>query len=86
MSLPYLLINSEGRLSSDPSAVTRQSESFAHDTDVEWEDIGDGIRRKILIFEGRFMMAGIAFKVVADGVAHRHHHIQCSYVGSGEFW
>lgn len=71
---------------SQTSIVNRQSEPFAHDADVEWEDLGDGITRKILTFEGRVMMAKIAFKAGAVGAAHSHPHIQCSYVESGEFW
>ena len=71
---------------SNSSIVNRQSNPFAHDLDVEWEDLGDGIRRKILTFEGRVMMAKIAFEAGAIGAAHSHPHIQCSYVESGEFW
>ncbi|MFK7854687.1 MAG: cupin domain-containing protein [Granulosicoccus sp.] len=71
---------------SETSIQSRQSEPFAHNADVEWEDLGDGIKRKILTFEGKVMMAKIAFEAGAIGVAHSHPHIQCSYVESGEFW
>jgi quercetin dioxygenase-like cupin family protein len=66
--------------------MTQASDNFVHDADIEWEDLGDGIRRKILTFESRVMMARIAFEPGAIGVAHYHPHIQCSYVESGEFW
>jgi len=71
---------------SDSNAINRQSDAFAHDANIAWEELGDGIRRKILTFEGRVMMAKIAFKAGAIGAAHSHPHIQCSYVESGEFW
>ncbi len=59
--------------------------SYVHDSDVEWEDLGDGIRRKLLTYENQVMMAKIEFQAGAIGVAHSHPHIQCSYVESGEF-
>ena len=62
-----------------------KTDVFVHDKDVEWEDLGDGIHRKLLTFEDKVMMAKIKFKAGAVGVAHSHPHIQCSYVESGEF-
>lgn len=62
-----------------------KTDVFIHDKDVEWEDLGDGISRKLLTFESKVMMAKIKFKAGAVGAAHQHPHIQCSYVESGEF-
>lgn len=59
--------------------------SFVHDSDVQWEDLGDGIRRKLLTYESNVMMARIEFEAGAIGAAHSHPHIQCSYVERGEF-
>ena len=61
------------------------SGSYAHDCDIEWEDLGGGIKRKLLTYEEKVMMAKIAFEAGAVGEAHSHPHIQCSYVESGEF-
>ena len=58
---------------------------YAHDSEVEWEDLGGGIKRKLLTFEEKVMMVKIDFKAGAIGEAHSHPHIQCSYVESGEF-
>lgn len=63
----------------------QSTDVFVHDKDVEWEDLGDGIHRKLLTYENKVMMAKIRFKAGAVGAAHRHPHIQCSYVESGEF-
>ena len=62
-----------------------KTDVFVHDKDVEWEDLGDGVQRKLLTFENKVMMAKIKFKAGAIGAAHSHPHIQCSYVESGEF-
>lgn len=58
---------------------------YVHDNELEWEELGGGIRRKILTYENKVMMAKIAFEKGAVGEAHSHPHIQCSYVESGEF-
>ena len=65
--------------------TTTSTDVFVHDNEVEWEDLGDGVQRKLLTFEDKVMMAKIRFKAGAVGVAHSHPHIQCSYVESGEF-
>ena len=59
--------------------------SFVHDSDIEWDDLGDGISRKLLTYNKDAMMARIKFKAGAVGAAHSHPHVQCSYVESGEF-
>lgn len=59
--------------------------SFVHDEAIEWEDLGGGIKRKLLTYEDKVMMAKILFEKGAVGEAHSHPHIQCSYVESGEF-
>lgn len=66
--------------------MNQASDNFIHDANVEWEDLGNGVRRKLLTYEGRVMMVRIAFEAGAIGAAHSHPHIQCSYVESGEFW
>jgi len=58
---------------------------YVHDSEIDWEDLGGGIRRKMLTFEEKVMMVKIAFNAGAVGEAHSHPHIQCSYVESGEF-
>lgn len=64
---------------------SKTSDIYIHDKDVDWEDLGEGIHRKLLTYEGHIMMAKIAFKAGAVGPPHSHPHIQCSYVESGEF-
>ena len=58
---------------------------YTHDTETSWEDLGGGIKRKLLTYEQQVMMVKIAFDQGAIGEAHSHPHVQCSYVESGEF-
>ncbi len=61
------------------------TDSFIHDSNIEWEDLGAGVSRKLLTYNNAVMMAKIKFKAGAVGEPHRHPHVQCSYVESGEF-
>jgi len=61
------------------------SSSFVHDADIEWQDLGEGVSRKLLTYNEEVMMAKILFEPGAIGAEHSHPHIQCSYVESGEF-
>lgn len=66
--------------------MSKKTDVFVHDANVEWEDLGDGIRRKLLTYEGQVMMAKIEFQAGSIGAEHKHPHVQCSYVEAGEFW
>ena len=64
---------------------SKHSDQFIHEDSIVWENLEEGIRRKILSYESGIMMAKIAFDAGAIGTAHSHPHIQCSYVLQGEF-
>lgn len=65
--------------------TTRATDVFVADAEVPWQDLGGGIRRKLLGYEGAIMMARIAFDAGAVGAPHTHPHVQCSVVESGVF-
>jgi quercetin dioxygenase-like cupin family protein len=67
------------------TTITRGSDVFRKDTDAPWEDLGNGIRRKLLTYNGELMLLRIAFAAGAVGAPHSHPHIQCSVVESGAF-
>lgn len=63
-----------------------QSAPFVCENDVEWESLGEGLKRQILGYDGKIMMV----KIVAEqagpvGVAHAHPHSQTTFVSSGKF-
>ncbi|WP_153448880.1 cupin domain-containing protein [Vibrio algicola] len=54
--------------------------------DNEWEDIGDGIKRKIVGYTDDLMAVHLRFDKGAIGAPHTHEiHDQIGYVVSGSF-
>jgi quercetin dioxygenase-like cupin family protein len=65
--------------------MSRKGEPFAFDSETAWEPAGDGIRRKVLSYDGAVMMVRVAFEASAVGALHSHPHVQCSLVEEGVF-
>ncbi|WP_394676607.1 cupin domain-containing protein [uncultured Sphingobacterium sp.] len=61
------------------------SEIFLHDSEQQWTDLGDGVMRKILVFNDELMLMKVRFKKGAIGALHQHPHTQISYVSAGKF-
>lgn len=57
---------------------------FVH-KDIELEDLGNGIKRKILAYNDSLMVAEVHFEEGAIGVLHSHPHEQITYIIEGEF-
>jgi len=60
------------------------SEIFLHDSEQQWTDLGEGVMRKILVFNDELMLMKVRFKKGAIG-ALQHPHTQISYVSAGTF-
>lgn len=60
-------------------------ELFVEDGSVAWEDLGDGVKRKIMAYDDHLMLVKIAFQQDAIGTIHNHVHSQITYVVSGVF-
>lgn len=58
---------------------------FVQDDAVAWQDLGAGVRRKILGHNGTMMMVRVAFETGAIGPLHSHPHVQCAVVEKGSF-
>ncbi|MCW2241009.1 cupin domain-containing protein [Azospirillum canadense] len=58
---------------------------FVMDEAVAWQDLGDGVRRKILGHNDAMMMVRVEFETGAIGPLHRHPHVQCAVVEKGSF-
>ena len=48
-------------------------------------EAGEGIRRKVLCYDGGVMIVRVSFEAGAVGASHAHPHVQCSVVESGVF-
>jgi quercetin dioxygenase-like cupin family protein len=51
----------------------------------EWENAEPGVRRRILVAQGRLMLMEVRFAAGAAGYEHQHAHEQISYCVSGRF-
>ncbi|MEL6672906.1 MAG: cupin domain-containing protein [Bacteroidota bacterium] len=53
--------------------------------ELDWEEVGPGLRRKIMGYDNKIMLVKVEFKKGAVGVLHEHYHSQVTYVEAGEF-
>lgn len=53
--------------------------------EMQWEDLGTGLKRQIMGYDGKIMLVKVQFEDGAEGEPHSHHHSQSTYVESGEF-
>ena len=62
-----------------------KGEAFLVSDEMEWEQLGGGVERKILGYDDQVMMVAVRFEKGAVGSLHHHVHTQVSYVESGKF-
>ena len=65
--------------------TTEAVKVFIEDADIPWQDLGGGIRRKIMAYDDKLMLVKVDFKAGGIGTVHQHHHTQISHVESGVF-
>ncbi|KGE15569.1 cupin domain-containing protein [Sphingobacterium deserti] len=58
---------------------------FGIDNDMDWLDLGNGVRRKLMSHNEQLMVVKVRFEQGAVGEPHAHPHVQISYVSSGKF-
>jgi len=71
-------------------STTNQSEErliipFVENDAIGWDDLGLGVKRKIMTYDDRAMLVKVAFEEGAVGTLHHHYHTQISYVSKGLF-
>lgn len=59
--------------------------NYFFNRDIPLEDLGNGIKRKILAYHENLMMVEVYFEKGAEGKIHSHPHEQITYVLEGEF-
>jgi len=58
---------------------------FVEDKNIDWEDLGEGVSRKVMSYDSRIMLVKVGFVKGAVGTLHHHYHTQISYIESGSF-
>jgi quercetin dioxygenase-like cupin family protein len=59
--------------------------TFIENGDLDWEEVGSGIRRKIMAYDEKLMLVKVAFEKGGIGTLHHHYHSQITHVESGVF-
>jgi quercetin dioxygenase-like cupin family protein len=67
------------------SKKNKMQKEYVFDAEIEWEDLGGGVRRKIMAYDANLMMTKVAFSKGGVGALHHHFHTQMAYVESGVF-
>ena len=61
------------------------SSVYQIDKEMSDIDLGGGVRRKIMGYDGQLMMVKVYFEKGAVGSQHTHYHSQATFVASGKF-
>ncbi|NMM48882.1 cupin domain-containing protein [Marinigracilibium pacificum] len=61
------------------------SKEFLFGEKIKWEEMAPGVKRQILGYDDKILMARVLFEKGAVGRPHKHHHSQATYVVSGVF-
>ncbi|TZF83580.1 cupin domain-containing protein [Pedobacter sp. BS3] len=62
-----------------------QSSLFQIEAETQWNDLGNGVQRKIYGYDDKIMLVKARFEKDAVGELHQHPHSQVTYVESGVF-
>jgi quercetin dioxygenase-like cupin family protein len=65
--------------------MDQKGKEFISDSEIDWEELGGGLKRKIMSYDDNLMMVKVAFEKGGVGTLHSHFHTQMSYVDSGAF-
>ena len=58
---------------------------FIEDENISWEQVDQGVKRKIMAFDEKLMMVKVKFDKGGVGILHKHVHSQITLVESGVF-
>lgn len=62
-----------------------RSNTFVIASETAWQDLGGGVQRQILGYDGQLMLVKVKFEKGAVGAPHKHYHSQSTLVVSGVF-
>lgn len=65
--------------------MSQLGKTLVADSDLEWDNVEPGIRRKIMSYSDESMLIKVAFEKGGVGAMHKHPHIQMSYIAGGVF-
>ena len=63
----------------------KPTKEFFIGENTPWEEVGPGLKRQMMGYDGKIMLVKVNFDEGAVGQLHKHYHSQVTYVESGEF-
>jgi quercetin dioxygenase-like cupin family protein len=64
---------------------TTTANVFIENKEVPWEQVAEGVRRKIMSYDEKLMLVKVEFQEGGVGALHHHPHSQITHVESGIF-
>ena len=61
------------------------NEVFIKNSDLQWQSVGEGVKRKIMAYDEKLMFVKVAFETGGIGALHQHYHSQITHIESGIF-
>lgn len=58
---------------------------FIENADIPWEQVAEGMKRKIMAYDEKLMVVRVEFDKGGIGILHKHYHSQITHVESGVF-
>ena len=65
--------------------MERMNKKFTRQIELDYEELGDGVRRKVLAYGEAMMQVLVEFEKGAVGKLHSHLHVQLTHVLEGSF-
>ena len=66
-------------------STTTTPKVFIENREITWEQVGEGVRRKIMSYDDKLMLVKVEFSKGGVGTLHQHYHSQITHVESGIF-
>ena len=63
--------------------LVKKEQLFVENESVDWENAGEGVRRKVMAYGDQLMAVIVEFKKDSVGSLHHHPHLQITYIEKG---
>lgn len=65
--------------------TTESTTVFIENKNIAWENMGNGVKRKIMAYDDNLMVVKVQFEKGGVGSLHQHYHSQITHIESGSF-
>ena len=62
-----------------------KSKEFIQSSTIEWQQMAEGVKRKIMAYDDNLMLVRVEFETGGIGTLHQHYHTQITNIESGVF-